>query len=208
MKYDITYNDIIDILASNGVDLDYVKIELNNPTKIKKELKLLNKPILNRVTKAISKRAKLNKSTSSVQIYTDGSCLENDSKHPGTFALVVILNNKIIFEYSNHNYITTNNEMELSAMIIAAQIGHHLSKLGVRTLIHSDSQYSVNTLFGTWSGDANKHLQEIFNKLNVNRSMVKCEWVRGHSGVLGNVIADKLCEIEYKNIKGYYVTRR
>ena len=210
MNNDITYNDIIDILSSNGVDMDYVKIELTELPKEKKVLKSLPKNSLNNIINKIDKMLSKNQNNinSVVQIYTDGSCLENDSKHPGTFALVVVFNNKIIFEYSNHNYITTNNEMELSALIIASQIGHAIGmQLKLRTLIHSDSQYSVNTLFSTWNGESNRHLQDIFEDMDINRSLVKCEWVKAHDGNILNDYADKLCEIEYNQIKGYYKTR-
>jgi hypothetical protein len=114
MENDFTYEDIIDILSSNGVDLTNVKIELTNVVRKHTNLNLIHPVALKSLVRKISKRAMLNKNTSTIQIFTDGSCLQNDSKHPGTFGLVVIYNNKVLYEYSNHNEITTNNEMELS----------------------------------------------------------------------------------------------
>ena len=207
---DITYSDIIDILASNGVDLDSVKIELSNTDRLKKPFKLLNTSKVNSVVKVIKRIITKEpfKKNNVVHMFTDGSCIENDSKHPGTFGLVVIYNNKIIYEYSSHDYITTNNAMELSAIVIASQLANAIAKLGVKTTIYTDSQYAMNTLYGTWNGNANRELQEIFARLAVDNNMVKCEWARAHNGLIGNEYADKLCELEYNRIDGYYVTRR
>jgi len=210
MDNNITYNEIIDILAHNGVDIDYIKLELTNINRTKKPFKLLSVNIINNLIKKIKKIISKNpsKKNNVVHIFTDGSCIENDSKHPGTFGLVVIYNNKIIFEYSNHDYIATNNTMELSAVIIASQIGNAISRLGVRTTIYTDSQYTMNTLYGTWNGKANKIYKEMFNNLCVNKNYIKCEWAKAHNGLIGNEYADKLCELEYNRINGYYVTRR
>ena len=208
MENDFTYEDIIDILSSNGVDLTNVKIELTNVVRKHTNLNLIHPVALKSLVRKISKRAMLNKNTSTIQIFTDGSCLQNDSKHPGTFGLVVVLNNKIVFEYSDYNEVTTNNEMELSAVIIASQIGQYLTKFAIKTLIHSDSQYSVNTLFGTWSGETNKYLQELFETLKVDKEMVNCEWIKAHDGNILNEYCDKLCALEYNKVEGYYVTRK
>lgn len=204
MNYNKEYDKIISILNKNNINTSNIKLELAGVAKHSQPLKFLKKTTLTKILKTIG-----NKNLSSVvQIFTDGSCLENDSKHPGTFALVVVHNNKVVYEYSGHDFVTTNNAMELSALIIASQIAHYLSKHEIRSLLHSDSQYSVNTLFGTWKGTSNKDLQRMFNDMCINRNMIECEWIKAHDGNILNEYADKLCAIEYNQIHGYYVTKR
>ena len=179
-----------------------------NKEIIKRPLKLLRPQVLKGVKNKISSVAYIGKNTTSVSIFTDGSCLENDGEHPGTYGIVVILNGRMIYEYSGHNVIATNNSMELSAMIIASQLGQYLSMYGIHTVIKSDSQYALETLYGPWRGKANKDLQEQFKDLNISSSLVSASWVKSHNGDVYNELVDKICLLEYNHIEGYNVTKK
>lgn len=167
-------------------------------------IKLLNNRKINSITKIVKKHIG-NSGSENLYIYSDGSSKINDSNNPGTFGLLLISNNNILFEYSGHEMITTNNRMELTGVLIASQIAKALNdKLGLSTTLVSDSQYALNTLYGTWAKKKNKDIFEIFDNLKINFT-VKTLWIKGHSGNIFNEYADKLCELEYKNIA--YVKR-
>ena len=76
-------------------------------------------------------------SSNKLEIYTDGACLGNPG--PGGWAALIIDNNqeKIL---SGNNEMTTNNRMELLAIIKALEsINHHLE-----ITIYTDSKYVIN----------------------------------------------------------------
>jgi len=75
-----------------------------------------------------------------IKIYTDGSCIEHGAR--GGFGVVVYKDGKIIKLYNERHIDTTNNRMELSAILWA------LKNYGgpEEITICSDSQYCINTL--------------------------------------------------------------
>jgi len=195
---DFNYSDIADILTENDIDISYINIDiLKNPKKKRNTkntvLNLLSNKVLNKIKKNTN-----SSELSNISIYTDGSCKINDGKNRGTFAVVVVLNNKITFEYSESSDVTTNNKQELSALIIASQIAQSLSEeKGIDIYIYSDSQYSINTLFGNWKRKANHKFFKIFDDMNIDKNKIHANWVRGHNGNILNEYADKLCELAY-----------
>ena len=195
----ITHLDIAEILVNAGIDVSLVEINILQDKRNKAPgLKLLPSGTMTSILKKVQKV--LIDWDAEISIHTDGSCHENDGNHPGTFGLVLTMNNKIIYEYSNHEFKTTNNYQELSAIIIATQIGKAIfDKFNMNTVIYSDSQYSINTLYGTWSKKKNKELFDLFDK--VKSKGVTATWVKAHNGLVLNEYADKLCELEYNNIK-------
>jgi len=140
-----------------------------------------------------------------VEIYTDGSCLINDSKHKSTHAIVIIDGDNII-EHSGSFEIGTNNKSELMALLWAIQIMLYLKEYDIEAIIYSDSKYAINTLF-VWSG---KWLLKKKKKKNMEFVIVfhnqlsealffqdHIRWIKGHSGNRGNDLVDKLCLKEY-----------
>jgi ribonuclease HI len=116
--------------------------------------------------------------------YADGSCLGNPG--PGGWG-VVIIEGDGTGEYSGGNPHTTNNRMEIAAVIEA------LRRLpaGARVLVRSDSQYVVNTINSGWKRNANTDLWKELDA-EIARRKVKFEWVRGHAGEALNDRADRL----------------
>ena len=140
-----------------------------------------------------------------MQIYTDGACHVHTGK--GGFSVIVINdNNEIIEEYSESVIDTTNNRMELSAILYAFHKYGVLAAAGEQIpQLYSDSTYAINTLSSwafTW---AKKGWIKSDNKVPENLDLVQDfynHWqagyriqlhkVPGHCGYKYNELADKL----------------
>ena len=96
-------------------------------------------------------------------IYTDGGCAINPSG-PGAYGSVIISTDTgEITELSQGYSSTTNNRMEIMAVIAALEF----VKKGSVSL-HSDSQYVLNTISGKFRQKKNLDLWEKFNSLCKN----------------------------------------
>ena len=134
-------------------------------------------------------------------LFTDGSCSFNPG--PGGFA-VVGLNDEaeVIYAYSKKATQTTNNRMELFAILHAMQrFGHSNTPL----TLYSDSTYAVKTLNDWMFAWAAKGWKTARNATPENLDIVKEYYdlyqkgyrlnlvhVRGHNKIFGNELADKL----------------
>jgi ribonuclease HI len=123
-------------------------------------------------------------------VYADGSCLGNPG--PGGWG-VVIVGRDGTREYSGGDPQTTNNRMEITAVI------EGLRRLppGARILLRSDSQYVVNTINHHWKRNANTDLWKELDA-EIAQRKVRLEWVRGHAGDALNDRADRLALQEAK----------
>ncbi len=119
-----------------------------------------------------------------VIIYTDGAARGNPG--PGGYGVVMIWKN-IQKELSGGYRLTTNNRMELMAVIAALEA---LKKDKLNIVIYSDSKYVVKAVEEGWlknwiktnfkGGKKNKDLWMRFYGLSQNHQ-IKFEWVRGHA---------------------------
>ena len=132
-------------------------------------------------------------------IYTDGACLGNPG--PGGWAAVVTVDGKGEQRLSGGAVHTTNNRMELMAVINAlnALRGPHIVSL------FSDSQYVVNAFNKGWlsnwkkygwttpdgSPRLNSDLWKTLDKL-ASKHVITWTWVKGHAGNKYNEICDKM----------------
>ena len=138
-----------------------------------------------------------------IQIYTDGSSLGNPG--PGGWGTVVVVEGKIVDELGGNDKDTTNNRMELQAVIEALKHIHKHHKENI-VKIHADSSYVLNGItiwiFG-WEKNgwrtANKKTvmnQELWKELIklVREFKGKIIWqkVKGHSGHVYNDKADEI----------------
>lgn len=132
-----------------------------------------------------------------VEIFTDGACKGNPG--PGGWGawLSFAGREKELFGGEPH---TTNNRMELLAVIRALQALRRPS----RVRVHTDSQYVKNGIT-EWIRDWKRRdwrtadrkpvkNQDLWRELDelASRHEVKWVWVRGHSGHDGNERADAL----------------
>jgi ribonuclease HI len=135
------------------------------------------------------------------KIFTDGACSSKDNV--GGWGLVVLSeNDKSIETKSAAKAGTTNNEMELTAVLQALIWASEHKNESV--IIYSDSAYIVNCIHDKWykrwqyngwitekkTPVCNKELwKEIIAFLSSNVTITK---VKGHSDVVGNNAADSL----------------
>ncbi|MAJ02760.1 MAG: ribonuclease HI [Rickettsiales bacterium] len=136
-------------------------------------------------------------SSNKLEIYTDGACLGNPG--PGGWAALIIDNNQERI-LSGNNEMTTNNRMELLAVIKALEsINHHLE-----ITIYTDSKYVINGITSwikkwktnDWKNSSKTPVKNIdlWKILDVSsqKKKIKWVWVKGHSG---NTYNDKVDEI-------------
>ena len=133
--------------------------------------------------------------------YTDGSCQGNPG--PGGFGVVVLDDNEnLITTYSEQYDYTTNNKMELSAILWAFL--KYGSKDKILT-VYSDSAYCVNTLTNwmfsweknNWKKANNQSpenldlIKPFFNYFQLGNN-IQLKKVKGHAQNKWNNMADQL----------------
>lgn len=141
-----------------------------------------------------------------IKIWTDGSCLGNPG--PGGWAFIVT-DGKNIAERSGGAPDTTNNRMELMAVISAL----NATKKHAEVEIHTDSQYVKNgmqTWIKNWKSRGWKTAdkkpvknQDLWMQLDELAERVKIHWiwVRGHDGEEFNERCDSLARASAENAK-------
>ena len=129
-----------------------------------------------------------------ITIYTDGSSMGNPG--PGGYGVVLIAG-RHRKELSQGYRLTTNNRMELMAVIVALEA---LKIPNSTVTIHTDSQYVVNSVEKKWvlgwekknfAGKKNPDLWQRFLKV-YRRYTVDFKWVKGHAGNRENERCDAL----------------
>ena len=120
---------------------------------------------------------------SNLTIYTDGSARGN----PGRGGYGAVLQwGSVMKEISQGYKHTTNNRMELMAVIAALQM---LTRDGLDVTIYTDSAYIVNSVEKKWvfgwekkgfAGKKNADLWQQFLKLN-KKHRIRFVWVKGHA---------------------------
>ena len=130
----------------------------------------------------------------SIIIYTDGSAKGNPGK--GGYG-VVMLSGKYRKEISAGFMLTTNNRMELLAVIVGLE---NIKKENSGVIVYSDSKYVVNAVEKGWlfnwqnkgfKGKKNPDLWKRFLSVYKKHS-VKFVWVKGHNNNLENERCDTL----------------
>lgn len=131
-------------------------------------------------------------------IFTDGSSRPNPG--PGGWGAVYARDNALVEERHGHDPWTTNNRMELTAMIAGLEMAPESGAV----VVFSDSQLVVNTLTKWakgWEARGWKRKEgEISNLDLVQRAWeliqkkpnVRLEWIRAHDGSRWNEYADAL----------------
>ncbi|MBP7058510.1 ribonuclease HI [Candidatus Gracilibacteria bacterium] len=134
-----------------------------------------------------------------IKIFTDGSCKGNPG--PGGWCAIIFFNEeekaRAILSGGEKN--TTNNRMEMLAVIEALRHVHenHLQQSGVT--LFSDSSLVIKTLNEGWKRKANKDLWEELDSLN-EELKVEYVWVRGHNKNKWNEECDRIAQLEADKI--------
>ena len=140
-------------------------------------------------------------------VFTDGAAEPNPG--PGGWGVVYVRGNAVVEERCGHEPHTTNNRMELRALIE----GCDLVERGKRTILYTDSQLCVNTI-SKWAkgweargwkrkGGEIKNLelvQELYAALQ-KRPELELRWIAAHAGNRWNEYADSLATAYRRKIR-------
>jgi ribonuclease HI len=137
-------------------------------------------------------------------VYTDGSCLGNPG--PGGWAAIIIENGKenAISGNSGREKDTTNNRMEMMAVIRALEYIHEntapkdLPNLQINFFI--DSNLIVQTLSSGWKKKKNQDLWAEIERLTAWLN-IRWNWVKAHHEDKYNNKVDELAFAEAKKAK-------
>jgi ribonuclease HI len=131
----------------------------------------------------------------SLHIYTDGASRGNPGK--GGYGIVMIWGNQKK-EMAAGFRLTTNNRMELMAVVVALQ---SLTKKNIPLTIFTDSKYVADSIEKKWldnwiktdfkGGKKNKDLWLMYYKMSKSFS-IKIKWVKGHADNIFNNRCDEL----------------
>lgn len=141
--------------------------------------------------------------------YTDGGC-ERNPGGPGGYGTVLVHEGKILHEISGGEKESTNNRMELAAVVAALEF---MDKHDMTCAeIISDSKYVVdgktkwlnNWIKNGWTTSSgpvkNKEQWEKIIELCENKT-IRFKWVKGHDGNKFNERCDQLATIEINKVK-------
>ncbi|HAM09983.1 MAG: ribonuclease HI [Bacteroidetes bacterium GWE2_41_25] len=136
-----------------------------------------------------------------ITIYTDGAASGNPG--PGGYG-VVLISGKHRLEKSEGFRLTTNNRMELLAVITALEA---LKIQGSRAVVYTDSKYVADAVEKGWvfqweskafRKKKNPDLWIRFLKV-YRRHNVRFVWIKGHSNNTENEVCDRLAVKAYSN---------
>ena len=141
-----------------------------------------------------------------IDVFTDGGCSGNPG--PGGWAFVLLSDGQLISVSSGGEELTTNNKMELSAVINAIK---SCNTLGAEEIsISTDSQYVKNGIT-QWIFNWKKNGWKTSNKESVKNQDLWMEldelcknnkviwnWVKGHAGIEYNEMCDSMVREEMK----------
>ena len=133
-------------------------------------------------------------------VFTDGSCEGNPG--PGGWGFVWVEDDAIVAQKSGHDPATTNNRMELTALIEAFRA----LPVEAQLTVYSDSQLCVNTVnewAAAWERRGWRRKTGPIKNLELVQALwaeakrhpnVKLQWIRAHDGSRWNEYADALAE--------------
>mgnify|MGYP001199052550 FL=1 len=149
-----------------------------------------------------------------IKIYTDGSSIGNPG--PGGYGIVMLTEDgKYKKEFSQGFEMTTNNRMELLAVIIGLE---NLKYKNCNVNIYTDSKYVSDAVEKGWLFDwekkdfknkKNPDLWRRFIEIYKNHN-IKFKWIKGHNNNFYNERCDFLANLAAKNSnlledKGYTI---
>ena len=148
-----------------------------------------------------------------IDVYTDGACSGNPGK--GGWAFVIVEKDRVICEKSGGEAKTTNNRMEMQAVIEALKEIHILHLLSFELTIYTDSSYVKNGITewikkwkkNGWKSSSNSPVKNqdlwlLLDSLVSSCSSLSWKWVKGHAGNKFNEVCDSLASNQAQRQKG------
>ena len=140
-----------------------------------------------------------------LNLYTDGSCIGNPG--PGGWGFVFLENGKIFKKDSGGEAETTNNRMEIQAVIEGLKyILTDLEFEDAELKIYSDSRLLISTMNENWKRKKNLDLWNILDLLLIDLRKktfkISWHWVKAHNGNLYNEMVDKIALKEAEKFGG------
>lgn len=146
-----------------------------------------------------------------IEIYCDGSCRGNPG--PGGWAICIVKNNEIVKKESGSSKYTTNNIMEMMAVIYAINYAKDFLNIEEEKLVvYTDSAYIQKCWSESWwkkwvyNGWLNSKKEPVANKElweqmipYFKKSNFSIEKVKGHSTNFYNNLVDQMAVKESKN---------
>ncbi|WDI78369.1 ribonuclease HI [Candidatus Purcelliella pentastirinorum] len=137
-------------------------------------------------------------------VFIDGSCIGNPG--PGGYGVFIRNGLKKIY-FSAGFFLTTNNRMEIMAAIVALEYFTIKSNI----IIYTDSTYLRSGItewilnwkkrnWRTYNNSVVKNV-DLWIRLEkaINCHIIHWEWVKGHTGDMGNELCDRLARRAAKN---------
>ena len=132
--------------------------------------------------------------------YTDGSCNNLSPYGEGGSAYVILKDGVIIHENSKGFVGSTNNRLEMLAIISAVNSVPSKSSL----VIYTDSQYCITAFTNVKKPKKNIDLIRLYHQCASKLSSVEFRWVKGHSGNEYNEYVDNLAYSAYEKMVHKY----
>lgn len=157
-----------------------------------------------------------NNFTRHLDMYTDGAC--SSKTNMGGWGLVVVENDEVIYTEDGYEPYSTNNRMELSAILAALRLIDDIQTPRTEVTIITDSAYCCNAFLQKWYANWLNNGWKTADKKDVknqdlwgeaialyikNKSIhnLTFEKVKGHSGQKYNEMVDKLAVNKRKELE-------
>lgn len=150
-------------------------------------------------------------------IYTDGSALGQSPNYIGGWAAIIRSETIGHSTLSGSQYPTTNNAMELEALLVSLKwcMEQHKEYPNEKFIIYTDSQYALSSItewmfkwaLNNWRGSNKKEvknldiMKEFYDLLRFPLDYVSFGKVKGHSGDEFNEMADRLAVHESTQLR-------
>ena len=190
--------DELSRVFSSKKSIDAIKI-------LHDELKILKEVEAGEDKKELTIPLEIENDLDKVALFTDGACRGNPG--PGSWAFMIQQSDgKLLYEAAACEKLTTNNKMELKAIIEGLeQIKKMNDKLDI--FVYTDSKYAVDGIKSWMAGwkkrgwkKADKKTPEnliLWQKLDELNGELKIHlhWVKGHSGHPQNEYVDQMANV-------------